>query len=89
MVCDHNSKGCCCPFAFTESSEVAQNYGCLPSPYEIVQMRVKHGKTWACHNDPTQPCIGGINYLRENGMEYRVIDTNLLTEGDDWGKYCE
>lgn len=52
-------------------------------------MRVHHGKTWACHSEPTKPCVGGIRFLKERGEPYSVIDPNLLTEEDDWGKYCK
>ena len=72
-----------CPFAFTNESEQAQNYGCLPSPYEIRQMRVKHNKTWACHMHPTKPYLGAIRALKEEGLPYKV------TEKDDWSLYCE
>ena len=89
MVCDHNDYDCTCPFAFTEASERVQNYGCLPTPYEITVMRVKHGKTWACHSDTTQPCIGAIRHLKEHGLPYKVIDKELLTEESDWGRYAE
>lgn len=65
MACNLNSSECACPFTFTDMSEQAQNYGCLPSPYEIVQMRVNHNKTWACHDEPTVPCIGALEYLKE------------------------
>jgi len=77
-----------CPFAYTDESEMAQNYGCLPSGFEIINMRVKHGKTWACHSDDTKPCIGGIQALKEKGLEYKVIDMKLVTLKDDWSKYC-
>ena len=87
MTCNHNSEECSCPFAFTELSEIAQNYGCLPSPYDIVQMRIKHGKTWACHADNTNPCIGAIKYLKENNLTFKVIDTKLLNELSDWNQY--
>jgi hypothetical protein len=89
MVCNLDSNDCCCPFAFTEVSEQVQSYGCLPSPFEIINMRVKHGKTWACHDEPTTPCMGAINYLKEKGLPYKVIDTKLITESVDWSIYCE
>ncbi len=72
-----------CPFSFTEQSEIAQNYGCLPSPYEIVRMRKEFGKTWACHQDPTKPCLGAIQYMKEKGLEHKIIDKQLVTI-DDW-----
>lgn len=87
MVCNHNSEQCSCPFAFTDISEQAQNYGCLPSPYEIINMRVKHGKTWACHSDPTVPCIGAITYLKEHNLPYSVINSDLITEQSNWVVY--
>jgi hypothetical protein len=76
-----------CPFAHTEESEKVQNYGCLPGPYEIIKMRVDHGKTWACHSDRSKPCTGAINYLKENELPYKVVDAELVTDKDDWGVY--
>lgn len=87
-VCDLEADDCCCPFAFTEKSDEVQNYGCLPGPLDIVNMRVKHGKTWACHQDYEHPCIGAIAYLKEKGLPYKVIDTKLITELDNWEEYC-
>ncbi len=78
-----------CPFSFTRASESAQNLGCLPTPYEIICMRQKHGKTWACHSNPTKPCLGAILYMKANGLDFKVIDKNLLTENSDWGVYCQ
>lgn len=75
-----------CPFSFTEESEKVQNYGCLPTPFEILNMRVKHGKTWACHSNPDKPCLGAINYLKENNMPFSIVDKKLITEKDNWSK---
>ena len=76
-----------CPFAFTEESERAQNYGCLPAPIDIVEMRVKHGKTWACHAAHSKPCKGALKFMRERQIECKVIDTDLVTDEDDWSSY--
>lgn len=89
MACNLDDPECCCPCAWTEASEIVQNYGCLPEAWDIRNMRVHHGKTWACHAEPTKPCLGGIRFLQERGEPYKVIDPVLLTEESDWGQYCK
>ena len=88
MICDLDSEHCSCPFASTDVSAQAQNYGCLPTPYEIIVMRVEHNKTWACHSEPTKPCLGALNFLKENDLPYKIVDPVLVTEADDWSIYC-
>lgn len=78
-----------CPFAWTEESAQIQNYGCLPTPYEIITMRQKHGKTWACHSNQDKPCLGAIEYQKEKGLEWRVIDSDLVTDDSDWSEYVK
>lgn len=76
-----------CPFSFTDVSESVQGLGCLPSPFEIINMRVSHGKTWACHKHPDRPCKGTISHLREEGLPFEVVDKELVTEKDNWWLY--
>lgn len=79
-MCDKNCSTTSCPFACTEESEVIQNLGCLPSPTNILAMRVLFGKTWACHSDNSKPCVGAIKSLQALGHDYKVIDKTLITE---------
>ncbi len=57
-----------CPFAFTDVSEHVQNLGCLPTSNEIVTMRVKHNRMWACHCNVKIPCQGAIKHLKSKNI---------------------
>lgn len=76
-----------CPFAGTEESETVHNYACLPTPHEIISMKIKCGKTWACHSDPTKPCIGAIKFFEEKGLIAKVSDPVMVTVDDKWNLY--
>jgi len=45
-----------CPSLETIEATQCQNWGCLPSPFEINQM-LKERKIWMCHSNPTVPCV--------------------------------
>jgi len=79
----------CCPFSFNEESEKVQNYGCLPTPIDIIEMRVKHGRTWACHSNKNKPCLGAINYLKKNNLPFKVINKEFITENMDWSTFIK
>jgi hypothetical protein len=78
-----------CPFSFSDKADEAQNYGCLPSPFDLVNMRVHHGKTWACHYDYNKPCVGTIQFLKDNDLPYKQINPTLETEITDWHLYTK
>jgi len=87
--CESCSETGGCPFAYTEYSEQIQNYGCLPTPQEIMVMRVVHGKTWACHSNPDKPCLGAIKRLKYYDYPFKVIDPMLVTEETGWNLICD
>lgn len=79
-----------CPFADSEESEIIQNYGCLPTPHEIVNMAVNHGRKWACHSNPSKPCKGAMKYIKDNNIKVSYItNAPLVTEKDNWGLYID
>lgn len=78
-----------CPFAYSDESEQVQNWGCLPTPQEIVTMRAVHGKTWACHSQPDKPCTGAIQALQSKNLPFKVIDQTLITESDLWDEFTK
>lgn len=77
-----------CPLAYNELSEQVQNYGCLPTAIDIVVMKYKYNRTWACHSTPTKPCLGGLKILKHNKLPYKV-EGELLTEQSDWHNYVK
>jgi hypothetical protein len=48
---------CCtsCPNSYHEDAAVAQNYGCLPSYWEVQEL-LKQGELWMCHSNPDVVC---------------------------------
>ena len=60
-----------CPFALTEESERVQNYGCLPTPSEILRIKRDHGLNWHCHGDLDEKkmCAGFVEAARELGLD--------------------
>lgn len=76
----------CCPGAFNDRSEQAQRYGCLPTIWDIVEMKVKHNKTGACHSNESKPCLNGLKAVAAAGYDPKP-EGDLLTLQDDWESY--
>lgn len=65
MSCEH------CPFAFTEASETVQNYGCLPTPQDIMQMKARDNINWECHEHAGRLCAGFAVECAERGIDIK------------------
>ena len=81
---------CCntCPFALTEESEYVQNLGCLPTPFDIVQMKIKSGHNWGCHFNEEKICSGFSEYIKETKPELDVNSGGLISY-KKWYSYGE
>jgi len=62
-------KDCPCSETPSEHSEMAQNYGCFPSMYQILSGYDNHGQVWACHSNPKRACKGLIKHRNLNKDE--------------------
>lgn len=65
-----------CPFAFTDESEQAQNYGCLPSPHEIIELKRKTGQNWGCHSNDQKICEGYVSHVKRQNASPWCDDLN-------------
>ncbi|KWU17966.1 hypothetical protein AS149_14675 [Burkholderia cenocepacia] len=76
-------KGTCpgCPFETTEVSEQAQNYGCLPTPWEIIEMKRTSGHNWSCHSDGSKVCAGLCHEAKSHGLD---LSTGNLISYETW-----
>lgn len=78
------SGGCVtCPFSYNDEANQAQNYGCLPTRYDIIEMKKKSGHNWACHYDETILCGGFARYLIDERSDLDVKEGGLISY-DDW-----
>ena len=66
-------KGSCvtCPFnaGFTAEGAQAENYGCLPTAMEIVEMKRESGHNLACHDDEGRVCAGLCAVAKEQRID--------------------
>lgn len=71
-----------CPFAFTEESEMVQNYGCLPEPSDIVRMKRESGHNWGCHSADNVKCKGFKEHVEWMGKYEPCNHLDRLTDID-------
>lgn len=74
------SGGCMsCPFSHSDEAEMAQNYGCLPTHKQIIEMKEKSGHNWACHSDETVLCGGFAKYIKRNRPDLNLNEGQLIS----------
>lgn len=69
-----------CPFAYTDESEQIQNYGCLPTPHDIIQMKRESGHNWSCHANDQIVCQGlkeEVTQAQEKGWRDDLSDIDM------------
>lgn len=68
-----------CPFNYeSEASNDAYNLGCLPSVFEVFELKRNHDVNWGCHEGGGKVCAGYIQMAKEEGYDYKsgfLIDT--------------
>lgn len=66
-------KGACpgCPFneGLTDEASRAQNYGCLPTAYDIIRLKRDTGHNWACHDNENATCAGLCHSAKEQSLD--------------------
>lgn len=72
-----------CPFAFTDEAAQAQNYGCLPTPQDIILMKTNNNTNWVCHNSKHRLCAGFKETCDERGLDYNTGNRMTLREWID------
>lgn len=83
---DCGSGGCVtCPFSYNDKSDYAQNTGCLPSSYEIIEMKRSTGHNWSCHGDSTVLCGGFVKRVREKHPDLNLSEGSLISF-DEWSE---
>ena len=81
-MCKNECNGC--PFNFfSEESNQAQNYGCLPEPYHVKAVYDELGGVWGCHETSEEdnnlaPCTGFIQWMASKGTPIKIKDKPIV-----------
>lgn len=77
---DCGSGGCVtCPFSCNAEAEQVQNYGCLPTPFNIIDMKAKSGHNWSCHHDANVLCGGFASFIKTERPDLDIHKGNLIS----------
>ena len=68
-----------CPFSCSDEAAQAQNYGCLPTPQEIIKIKRATGRNWHCHDDETKLCAGFAEAAHEEGLDVKQGEPALYS----------
>ena len=68
-----------CPFNVNEISEMVYNYGCLPTPSQILDFKLQNNWNWECHEGTGKVCGGFVAVCKDKNLDYR--SGNLLGSG--------
>jgi len=71
-----------CPFAGTDQSEYVQGLGCLPSGYDIIQMKKRSGHNWSCHESKPgelKLCAGMAETVHELEIPVDIKSGGLIS----------
>lgn len=80
---DDNEPVCSgCPFGYSEQTEQAQNYGCLPTPIEMIKTYVIDRRTLSCHSNEKIPCRGLTASLAKAGITLATRDRPIWTHSE-------
>ena len=60
-----------CPFTIGPEAEQAQNFGCLPTPGELLDLAETTGRAWECHGEPGRVCRGYASVAKPLGLPTR------------------
>lgn len=83
------SGGCMtCPFSINEEAIRVQNYGCLPTSFDIVIMKEKSGDNWSCHDDESKLCGGFARYVLDNRPDLNIKEGKLISY-ESWYRWDE
>ena len=76
---EDRSKDMCeaCPWNhYSEEAQRAQNYGCLPTPQEMLRLNEEEGQALSCHSNGSCVCKGLAAHLKEMGNRPAKLKTH-------------